>query len=269
MAVDAKPPAVSDRPTLAVWKFSSCDGCQLSLLDCEDELLALADRVRLAYFLEATSAVVEGPYDVSLVEGSITTPHDAQRIREVRAQSRALITIGACATAGGIQALRNFGNVDQFTQAVYASPDYISTLATSTPISAHVPVDFELNGCPINKRQLLEVISAHLHRRRPRVRAHSVCIECKRRGTVCVMVAHGTACLGPVTHAGCGAICPSYNRGCYGCYGPMESPNPASWSAWSGLDDVDLVRIYRTFNAAAPAFREASEAHEGDDHRPS
>ncbi len=249
-------------PTLAVWKFASCDGCQLSLLDLEDELLPLANRLRIAYFLEASSATVDGPYDVSLVEGSITTEHDAQRIREVRSSSRSLITIGACATAGGIQALRNFADIAEFAQAVYASPEYISTLATSTPISAHVPVDFELHGCPINKRQLLEVISAHLNRRRPRIRSHSVCVECKRRGTVCVMVAHGTPCLGPVTHAGCGAICPAYNRGCYGCYGPMETPNTASLDRWSGLEDRDLVRIYRTFNAAAGPFQEASRAHE-------
>jgi coenzyme F420-reducing hydrogenase gamma subunit len=256
---------VSDRPTLAVWKFSSCDGCQLSLLDCEDELLALADQIDIAYFLEATSATVAGPYDVSIVEGSITTAHDAERIQEVRRQSRALVTIGACATAGGIQALRNFGDVEDFTRVVYASPEFISTLRTSTPISAHVPVDFELNGCPINKHQLLEVISAHLARRRPRVRAHSVCVECKRRGTVCVMVAQGTACLGPVTHAGCGALCPTYNRGCYGCFGPMESPNTAALSAElarQGAEDIDLVRVYRTFNADTPAFRAASEARE-------
>ena len=250
------------RPTLAVWKFSSCDGCQLSLLDCEDELLTLAGAVEIAYFLEASSATVAGPYDVSLVEGSITTAHDAQRIREVRASSRTLVTIGACATAGGIQALRNFADVEEFTRIVYASPDYISTLGTSTPISAHVPVDFELTGCPINKRQLLEVISAHLNRRRPRVRAHSVCIECKRRGTVCVMVAHGTPCLGPVTHAGCGALCPAYDRGCYGCFGPKETPNTSSLDMWTALGDRDLVRIYRTFNAASEPFRQASEAHE-------
>jgi coenzyme F420-reducing hydrogenase gamma subunit len=253
------------RQTLAVWKFASCDGCQLSLLDCEDELLALADRLDIAYFLEASRATVEGPYDVSIVEGSITTPHDAERIREIRHQSGALVTIGACANSGGIQALRNFADVDAFTSVVYAEPDYISTLATSTPISAHVPVDFELNGCPIDKRQLLEVINAHLNRRRPRVRAHSVCVECKRRGTVCVMVAHGTPCLGPVTHAGCGALCPAYDRGCYGCFGPMETPNTAALSARMaelGSDDVDLVRVYRTFNAGADAFREASERHE-------
>jgi len=255
---------VDDRikKTLAVWKFASCDGCQLSVLDLEDELLALAEQLEIAYFIEASSTAVAGPYDVSLVEGSITTLHDVERIRAIRASSRTLITIGACATAGGIQALRNFADVEEFTRVVYASPDYISTLATSTPISAHVMVDFELNGCPINKHQLLEVISAHLNRRRPRVRAHSVCVECKRRGTVCVMVARGTACLGPVTHAGCGAICPAYNRGCYGCYGPKETPNTASLDAWSGLEQRDLVRVYRTFNAGADAFKQASEGHE-------
>jgi len=254
--------AADGKPTLAVWKFASCDGCQLGVLSLEHELLTLADRLEIAYFIEASSAPVEGPYDVSLVEGSITTPHDAERIREVRASSRSLITIGACATAGGIQALRNFGDVEEFARIVYASPDYISTLSTSTPISAHVTVDFELHGCPINKWQLLEVISAHLNRRRPRIRSHSVCVECKRRGTVCVMVAHGTACLGPVTHAGCGALCPAYDRGCYGCYGPKETPNTASLDSWSGLEDRDLVRIYRTFNAADGPFRRASEAHE-------
>jgi sulfhydrogenase subunit delta len=257
----------SPRARLAVWKFASCDGCQLSLLDCEDELLALADRLEIAYFLEASSAVAEGPYDISIVEGSITTAHDAERIHEVRRSSRALITIGACATTGGIQALRNFADVDAFTSIVYASPDYISTLATSTPISAHVPVDYELNGCPINKAQLLEVIGAHLARRRPRVRAHSVCVECKRRGTVCVMVAHGTPCLGPVTHAGCGALCPAYDRGCFGCYGPMETPNTAALDVRMsalGSEEVDLVRAYRTFNAGAGAFLEAAEAHGGE-----
>jgi coenzyme F420-reducing hydrogenase gamma subunit len=252
------------KPRLAVWKFASCDGCQLSLLDCEDELLAIAGAVDIAYFQEATRGRITGRYDVSLVEGSITTAHDARRIREVRKRSRTLVTIGACATAGGIQALRNFADVEAYTAAVYARPDYISTLKTSTPIADHVPVDFELRGCPISKYQLLEVISAFLVGRRPVVPAHSVCVECKLRGNVCVMVAHGTPCLGPVTHAGCGAICPSYNRGCYGCYGPMETPNAMSLSGWLkelGMDQRDLKRVYRTFNAGAPAFREESERH--------
>jgi coenzyme F420-reducing hydrogenase gamma subunit len=255
----------SEKPKLAVWKFASCDGCQLSLLDCEDELLQLAGEIEIAYFLEARRATVEGPYDLSLVEGSITTPEDRDRIQKVRAMSRRLVTIGACATAGGIQALRNWADVDEFVSVVYATPEFISTLETSTPISAHVRVDFELRGCPINKRQLLEVISAFVNERRPAIPEHSVCVECKRRGTVCVMVAHGTPCLGPVTHAGCGAICPSYNRGCYGCYGPMETPNTESLSGWwkrLGATDDQLLRVFRNFNADSEAFRRESEAHE-------
>jgi coenzyme F420-reducing hydrogenase gamma subunit len=246
------------KPTLAVWKFASCDGCQLTLLDLEDELLALADAVELAEFREATSGVVEGPYDLSLVEGSITTAHDAERIREVRRASKALVTIGACATAGGVQALRNFADVRDFVAAVYASPEYISTLETSTPISAHVPVEFELRGCPIDKRQLLEVVTAFLHGRRPGIPSTSVCTECKSRGTVCVTVAHGTPCLGPVTHAGCGALCPAYNRGCYGCFGPMETPNTGSLVPLLrrlGRNEVDVDRVFRTFNVSA--FEEA------------
>ena len=253
------------KPKLAVWKFASCDGCQLSLLDCEDELLALAGALDIAYFVEASRTMVRGPYDLSLVEGSITTPHDAERIQQVRRASKFLVTIGACATAGGIQALRNFKDVKEFIAIVYATPSYIATLDRSTPISAHVRVDFELRGCPINKQQLLEVISAFLHGRRPHTPPHSVCSECKRRGVVCVMVAHGTPCLGPVTHAGCGAICPAYHRGCYGCFGPKETPNTDSLSLWwrrLGVQEADLVHAFRNFNAYAEPFRHASEAHE-------
>jgi coenzyme F420-reducing hydrogenase gamma subunit len=251
---------VSGRPSLAVWKFASCDGCQLSILDCEEELLPLAGEIDIAYFLEAgrADAGLNREYDVSIVEGSVTTPHDAERIREIRAKSRRVIAIGACATAGGIQALRNFADVDDFVSVVYASPQYISTLQDSTPSSDHVRVDFELQGCPPDKHQLLEVISAFLNQRRPVIGSHSVCVECKRRGNVCVMVAHGTPCLGPVTHAGCGALCPTYDRGCYGCFGPMEEPNPDSLAAWMklhGVEERDVVRMYRAFYANAEPYR--------------
>jgi coenzyme F420-reducing hydrogenase gamma subunit len=236
--------------SLAVWKFASCDGCQLSLLDCEDELLPLAGVLDIAYFLEAGRAEVRRDYDVSIVEGSITTEDDAVRIREIRAHSGMLIAIGACASAGGIQALRNFASVEAFASIVYARPDYISTLARSSPASEHVHVDFELQGCPPDKGQLLEVISAYLNGRKPAIGSHSVCVECKRRGNVCVMVAHGTPCLGPLTHAGCGALCPSYDRGCYGCFGPMEAANTDSLGAWlaaHGLPERDVMRLYRGF----------------------
>lgn len=253
---------MSARPRLAVFKFASCDGCQLTLLDCEDELLALGEKVDIVHFLEARDGTVPGPYDVTLVEGSITTPHDRERIQQVRRDSRFLVTIGACATAGGIQALRNGANHAEFLRAVYASPHYIDSLATSTAINQHVAVDFELRGCPIDKRQLLEVLRSLLAGRRPRTPQQSVCLDCKRRGTVCVVVAQGTPCLGPVTQTGCGAICPAYDRGCYGCFGPAVQPNAASLSSHlqaQGHSSLQLAQQLQLFNVAAPEFRQESE----------
>lgn len=241
-------------PTLAVFKFASCDGCQLTLLDCEDELLTLAEQVRIATFLEASSTVIGGPYDVALVEGSITTPADEQRIHQIREQSTVLVTIGACATAGGVQALRNFADVAEFASVVYARPDYIATLATSTPASAHVTVDYQLQGCPIDRGQLLDTLAALLVGRKPALPAKTVCTECKMRGVTCVLVADGTPCLGPVTHAGCGALCPRHRRGCYGCFGPSAAPRTATLIPLlrrDGMSDGDVERVFSTFNVAA------------------
>ncbi|MGA7834701.1 MAG: hypothetical protein WCA31_05785 [Acidimicrobiales bacterium] len=247
-----------NRPTLAVWKFASCDGCQLSLLDLEPELLAITHAVTIAHFTEMTRAHFEGPYDVSMVEGSITTPEDVERIKDVRESSRVLITIGACAATGGIQALRNFAEPGRYATTVYPHPEYLESLDTSTPVSAHVKVDYELHGCPIDRYQLLEVILAFLAHRRPIVATHSVCQECKARSTVCLAVAHDVACLGPVTRAGCGALCPSIGRGCFGCFGPSDGANVPSLVDWyraRGTSELELERLLQTFNVAAPPFR--------------
>ncbi|MEX5728768.1 sulfhydrogenase subunit delta [Rhodovulum iodosum] len=252
------------RPTLAVWKFASCDGCQLSLLDCEDELLAIAGAIEIAHFPEASRKSVAGPYDLSLVEGSITTPEDAERIKHIRAQSHSLVAIGACATAGGIQSLRNFADLDGMAAAVYPRPDYLDVLATSTPISAHVPVDIELHGCPISKYQLVELVTAVLAGRRPRLPKFAQCVECKAHGTACVMVAEGQPCLGPVTLAGCGNLCPRVGRGCYGCFGPVEGANVAAMTARFaelGLDARQIRDALRSFTAAAPAFAEGGQGN--------
>ena len=249
------------RPRLAVFKFASCDGCQLSLLDCENELLAVAEAVEIAWFPEASSRLEPGPYDIALVEGSITTPHDAQRILDVRRSARIVVTIGACATAGGIQSLKNWADHEDYLRCVYARPEYISTLATSTPIADHIKVDYELRGCPISRHQLLDVIGALVKGQRPRLPSHSVCLDCKRKGTVCVEVAQGIPCLGPVTHSGCGAICPTYDRGCYGCFGPVSQSNFLSLTDQylsMGTSTETLLPLLRNFNAAAPEFRDAS-----------
>ena len=250
----------SPKPKLAVWKFASCSGCQLSLLNCEDELLAIAGEVEIANFLEASRAVVKGPYDLTLVEGSISTPDDAERIHAVRKMSRTLVTIGACATAGGIQGLRNFKDVREFISSVYATPEHISTLEASTPIAHHVRVDFELRGCPVNKHQLLEVLNALLNGRAPNVPTYSECIECKRHGTVCVMVAKGEPCMGPVTRTGCGALCPRFGHDCYACFGPAENINTDAMGKrleGLGLLPDAIERRFHFINNGAPEFHAA------------
>lgn len=261
-APESSRPAAAARPRLAVFKFASCDGCQLQLLSCEDELLAVADRVDIVHFLEASSHVEPGPYDVTLVEGSITTAEDRRRIQAIRRDSRYLITIGACATAGGIQALKNWGDRDEFIRCVYPQSEFISSLSTSSAIADHVKVDFELRGCPINRHQLLEVLGSLLKGQRPKTPSHPVCLDCKRLGSVCVAVARDVACLGPVTQSGCGAICPAYDRGCYGCHGPVAQANCESLSNHyleNGKTSAELVPLMRNFNANSPAFREEGD----------
>jgi sulfhydrogenase subunit delta len=206
------------------------------------------------------------PYDIGLVEGSVSTPEEEERIRQIRRDCRMLVTIGACATSGGIQALRNWADVGEFARYVYARPEYLATLDTCTPIAAHVFVDFELRGCPINPAHLLELISATLAGRKPNISSHSVCIACKRRGWPCVLVAQGKPCLGPVTQVGCGALCPGHDRACYGCFGPMEQPNMTSLGSWFtnqlGQTPRDMKRMLRTFNGYLEPFKQASDHYE-------
>jgi coenzyme F420-reducing hydrogenase gamma subunit len=256
----------SSQPKLAVFKFSSCDGCQLQLLNLEDELLDLVGAVEIAYFLEARRRELPPPYDIGLVEGSISTQDEEDRIQHVRRDCKYLITIGACATSGGIQALRNWANIDEFVGHVYPSPEHVSTLETATPIAAHVFVDFELRGCPVNPLQLLEVISALLAGRKPNIPTHSLCVECKRRGLTCVLVSGGQPCLGPITQAGCGALCPAVSRACYGCFGPMEQPNMASLGSWFtarlGYGPRQMKQMLRLFNGYLEPFKQASDHYE-------
>jgi len=246
------------KPKVAVYKFSSCDGCQLSLLNLEDELLDLAGAIDFAFFLEASSKTVAGPYDIALVEGSISTPHEVERIKEIRAQSRFLVALGICATAGGIQALRNFSDKDELAFMVYTHPEYLHALDTSVPLSEHVQVDLELWGCPVNKYQALEVIAALLQNRRPNLPTHSVCLDCKRDSNPCVLVAYGIPCMGPVTRTGCGALCPGKTRGCYGCFGPVPNAEaPAMATVLSTMETYpdETYQLLRYFTGYAPAYR--------------
>jgi sulfhydrogenase subunit delta len=265
------PPPPVTRPKLAVYKFSSCDGCQLSLLNLEEQLLDLVGAVEIAYFLEARRRVLPPPYDIGLVEGSISTEEEEHRIRQVRRDCKFLVAIGACATSGGIQALRNWADLGDYVSAVYASPQFIQSLETATPIASHVFVDYELRGCPVNALHLLELISAFLAGRRPNIPTYSLCVSCKRKGLPCVMVAHGQPCLGPVTAAGCGALCPACNRACYGCFGPMEQPNMKALGnrlLALGLSARDVKRRLRSFNGYLEPFKQTSDYYEQLESKP-
>lgn len=256
------------RPRLGVFKFASCDGCQVAILNLEDELLPLSERVEIAFFLEASSRAEPGPYDVALVEGSITTAADAERIRSIRDATRTLITIGACATSGGIQALRNQADVEEWKRHVYPHPDWIEALPTSTPISEHVKVDYQIHGCPVDKHQVLRVLLRFLLGAGPDLSGASVCLECKRKGNVCVLVAKGSPCMGPVTRAGCGALCPSLGRDCYACFGPADDPNPeALVGRFHGLGltrQAAALRL-RSITGYRAEFRELADRLEGRD----
>jgi len=250
------------RPRVGVVKFASCDGCQLTILDLEDHLLALTDRFDFTEFAEATSKRSSGPFDILFVEGSISTPEQAVEIVRLRAATRTLVTIGACATAGGIQALRTASEHAAFRAAVYPSPAFVDSLAVASPISSHVTVDFELRGCPIDGHQLIELLTAVATGRRPQLPDQAVCLECKRRGYECVVVTRGEPCLGPVTQTGCGAICPGMGRGCYGCFGPREGANVDGLASWfvdgpalGGMAAQDVGRLFAGFTGAAPPFR--------------
>lgn len=250
------------KPKIAVHKFASCDGCQLAFLNAGEDLLTLAKLVDIIHFPEAGPVDEQSHVDIAFVEGSITTPADRDRIQRVRKHSDYVITIGACATAGGLQALRNLANTDQWVADVYATPAYIQTLTTSKPIREYIKVDLELWGCPVNGKQVLKAVRDLLFGVSPKQNADKVCMECKRALNVCVMVTQGMACMGPVTRTGCGAICPQVGRDCYGCYGPAETVNTRSLGTrleGLGLVKQDIAKRFLFINSEAPEFNQAGK----------
>jgi coenzyme F420-reducing hydrogenase gamma subunit len=255
------------KPKLAVHKFTSCDGCQLAFLNAGEALLALSDIVDIIHFVEAGEINLETPIDISFIEGSVSTPEEIERVKKIRERSKYVIAFGACATAGGVQALRNFANHKEWMASIYAKPQYIKSLDTSTPASAHIRVDTEIWGCPPNTKQVLDAIKSLLLRSTPRIKREKVCMECKRKNYVCVLVAKKQACMGPVTQTGCGVLCPGITRPCYACYGPSEVPNTKSLGNWF-IDKLNIApeknaQQFLHLNNQAPAFKEAGQYFKG------
>ena len=245
--------------SIATFKFTSCNGCQLQVVNVDEKLFELLDNVEFKFFPLVKSDNIIGEFDVTLVEGSITTPEEVKVIKKVRELSKVLVAIGACSTAGGIQALRNWVKVNEFKRYVYPNPEWIKALDKASPISDYVKVDYELRGCPISGSQLLYFLSQLLRGKGPILPIDSVCMECKRKGNLCVLVAKGIPCLGPVTMAGCGAICPTYGRGCYGCFGPMRDPRPNALAMRfkeMGLSIKDIELLFKQFTGWSKPFKE-------------
>lgn len=251
---------MTSKPRVAIHKFSSCDGCQLAFLNLGEDLLTLAQLVDIVHFAEAGLLDEQATVDIAFIEGSVSTPREAERIKDIRANSRYLITMGACATSGGVQALRNMADAGAWFEAIYAKPEYIYALDTVSAIAQHVKVDLELWGCPVNGRQVLAAVRDLLYGVTPLDHRDKLCLDCKRQGIVCTLVTQGTPCLGPVTRTGCGALCPSFGRDCYGCYGPAENVNCVALGQrfeGLGLLPQQIARRFLFINNNAPAFNDA------------
>ncbi len=245
---------------VAVHKFASCDGCQLAFLNAGEALLALSERVDFVHFAELGPVDPEAEVDVAFIEGSVCTREERDRLQRIRAHSHFLISLGACATAGGLQALRNLADGEAWLNEIYPRREYLDALATATPLSEEVTVDLAIWGCPVNGEQVFQVIAELERGLTPRLPDDPLCLECKRRGAVCTLVTQGRPCLGPVTRGGCGALCPRFGRDCYGCFGPSEHPNTEALGRrfeGLGLIDAAIARRFLFINSAAPAFREA------------
>ena len=240
--------AVGKKPVALVYKFSSCDGCQVNFLEIP-EIFKFFD-VCLFYEAQSRNELPER-VDVAFVEGSVSTPEELSTLRKLREIARFLVPIGACATSGGIQSLRNDLDGD-YVSEVYRNPDNLEILPESRPLRDFVKVDIEIPGCPVNIDMLSAFVRDFLWNKRLYVPSHPVCLECKKKGNVCVIVAKNTVCLGPITRAGCGALCPSFGRGCYGCFGPAENPNIKSFKSYlrenMKVPDDDIENLLRNMN---------------------
>jgi len=213
------------KPTLAFFDFASCEGCQIEFTNYGDEAtLELLKHIDIVEFREAMTETSPGRIDIALVEGSFTREEDRARLQDIRHRAKVVIAYGACACTGGINALKN--HQDDFAEYVYGADASMPHLRSGTarPISAAIKVDYEVLGCPMSKEELLNVLSNLLHGTQYVAPTYPVCVQCKRRETVC-RFDEGDYCMGQVARAGCGAPCPADGIPCEACRGFVEDAN--------------------------------------------
>ena len=211
-----------DQLTVGIFGLTGCAGDQLTLLNCEEELLTIAEKVRMRSFNMASSRDDEGPVDVALVEGSVCQPEDLRMLRSIRERCRHLVALGTCAAFGGISAMDQRLDPEVLSEAVYGREGLQFEAMRAQPLSSFVEVDFLLPGCPVEKGQLLETISSLLKGAFPEILEQPVCTECRFKENVCIVIERGEVCCGALTRGGCGARCPTLDRPCGGCRGPVE-----------------------------------------------
>jgi sulfhydrogenase subunit delta len=245
-----------DKPIVAFYGLTCCAGCQLEILNQEDNLIDILSKINLVQFRMGSSSKHPGPYDICFVEGSVTNDTELSLLKELREKSKILVAMGACATTGGVNAMRNGRNIEELKQAAYGDASHLHTKAEILPLKSYVSVDYELQGCPINGEEFIELLIALLMGTEPIEKNYSVCVECRLKEYNCLMK-EGQLCLGPITRAGCGARCPSVGVPCEGCWGPVPQANVDSEIdvfAAKGASFDTVVRKFRMFNAASEEF---------------
>lgn len=213
-------------PRLAFFSFTCCEGCQLAVLSCEDELPDILSLVKIVNFREAIDQKSDD-YDIAFVEGSITRKEEVRKLKKIRKHAKIVVALGACSSTGGLNCLKNRFPMDEVKREVYGKDagksERFDTLPTRA-IDEIIPVDYYLHGCPISKKEFLHLTTSLLLGKRPDIPNHPVCVECKMAGNICVFE-KGMTCVGPITRAGCEAICVTYGAICWGCRGLVDNPN--------------------------------------------
>jgi len=241
-----------------IFKLTSCSGCQMQILHLEDRLLSLLPLVEIRFFKMATSEEHPGPYDIAFVEGAVSNMDEVAVLKNVRLQSRILVALGACACTGGIPSAKNWMPQRELESKVYPDVSEVRSMK-AFGLDEYVSVDAHLHGCPIEPEEFLDAVKyASLELTRPQT-GHSVCVECKTSENTCLMRELNVPCMGSVTRAGCGALCPSRGVACEGCRGPCKDPNPEALThvlTQLGLTREENRRAFRKYAGLSPEFRE-------------
>jgi len=219
------------KPKVAFFDFASCEGCQLQIINLEESILDLINIVDVVSFREAMKEHADN-YEIAFIEGSIVRPMDEERLKKIRERANILVALGACACIGGVNSLRNQYTAEEVKSMVYGDADmkdnaFFDILPETKAVDEVVRVDYYIPGCPINRDEFARVVTALALGKKPVLPNYPVCVECKKNGNICVFE-EGKFCLGPVTRAGCGAICPTNQDGCEGCRGLLDDPNTQS-----------------------------------------